>query len=444
MDLLNGNLNKIYFKYLFSSLGSSIICSIYSTVDMVCIGQYAGPDGSAALSVVTPVWSVMLSLGLLLGIGGAVCAGVARGRNDNACANSFFTVSLIASIITSILLTFLLNVYLAPILTLFGASKELLPYCIEYAQCITFVAPAFLMGQAIISFVRNDGNPNLALISMVSGGVVNIFLDIFLVFTCDLGLFGAGLATAIGQVIAFIVMLTHFLSKKCSLKPVLPTAPFKKLAKILITGFSPFLVDISYGITVILFNNRIMSLAGSTELALYGTIANLHILIQALYYGVGNAVQPIASISYGAGKQDRVRSVLKKGIFTALIMGALFAALFILLPKTIIGFYIDATPELLAMAPDVFIKFSAAFIFMGIGIVSGYYLQSVLSTGKALLISLMRGILLIVLFIYLLPELFGFDSIWFTVPLSEAITAILAVIFLAKDLKKEKLPSKSK
>ncbi len=438
MDLLKGNLNKIYLKYLFSALGSSIICSIYSTVDMVCVGQYAGPNGSAALSVVTPIWSVILSVGLLFGVGGSVCSGVARGRNDERESNSFFTVSLAASLIITVLFTILLNVFLEPMLLLFGADMELLPYCVEYGQCITFVTPAFLMGQVLVAFVRNDGNPNLALISVVSGGVINIFLDIYLVFTCDLGLFGAGLATAIGQVIAVIVLLTHFISKKCKLKVIRPSAPIKQLRKICLSGFSPFLVDISYGITVVLFNNRIMALAGGDELALYGTIANLHILVQALFYGVGNAVQPIASICYGAGDMKRVHNVLKKGLITAAIMGVIFSVLFALFPKAIVGFYIDATPKLLSMAPDVFLKFAAAFIFMGIGVVSGYYFQSVLSTGKSLLISLLRGILFIVIFIYLLPEIFGFDSIWLAVPLSEALTALIACIFLSGDLKKNK------
>lgn len=271
MDLLKTNINKLYFKYLFSAFGSAIICSIYSTVDMVCVGQSVGANGTAALSCVMPLWSIIISIGILFGIGGAVAMGVARGRGDKAHADMCFTVTLFAGIIVTALLTAALALWIEPLIGFFGADETILPFAVDYAKCIVAATPAFLMGQLLIAFIRNDGAPGLALLSVVLGGVVNIVLDIYFVFGLGLGMYGAGLATAIGQYVGIAILLTHFFSKKNKLRIKRPgRAPFKNLGIYSPSVFLPFIVDLSFGIIVILFNNQIMHYAGGNELAVYG------------------------------------------------------------------------------------------------------------------------------------------------------------------------------
>lgn len=434
MDLLKANIDKLYFKYLFSAFGSAIICSIYSTVDMVCVGQYASANGSAALSCVMPLWSIIISIGILFGIGGAVAMGIARGSGNNASADMFFTLTLISGIIATAVVTAALALWIKPLIGFFGADETILPYAFDYAKCIVAATPAFLMGQLLIAFVRNDAAPGLALLSVVLGGVVNIVLDIYFVFGLRLGMFGAGLATAIGQYVGIAILLMHFLSKKNNLKLKRPEEPFKKLAHILSIGFSPFIVDLSFGIIVILFNNQIMRFAGADELAVYGTLSNLHILIQALFYGVGQAVQPIASVNYGAEKMSRVKKVLKLASITACAMGALFTILIIALPAQILRMYMDVTDVIISIGPAILRQYAPTFLFMGIGILGSYYFQSVMQTGKSLLISLMRGIVLSSILVFALPAIFGFDAIWWTMPLTEFITAATAAVLLRKSL----------
>ncbi len=434
MDLLKTNINKLYFKYLFSAFGSAIICSIYSTVDMVCVGQSVGANGTAALSCVMPLWSIIISIGILFGIGGAVAMGVARGRGDRIHADMCFTVTLFAGVIVTALLTAALALWIEPLIGFFGADETILPFAVDYAKCIVAATPAFLMGQLLIAFIRNDGAPGLALLSVVLGGVVNIVLDIYFVFGLGLGMYGAGLATAIGQYVGIAILLTHFFSKKNKLRIKRPDEPIQKLGHILSIGFSPFIVDLSFGIIVILFNNQIMHYAGGNELAVYGTLSNLHILIQALFYGVGQAVQPIASVNYGASNMERVKAVLKCAVITACFMGVLFTVLLLALPEQILRMYMDTTDVIIAIGPAILRKYALTFLFMGIGIVSSYYFQSVMQTGKSLLISLMRGVILSSVFVYVLPAIFGFDAIWWTMPLTELLTTVVAVVLLRKSV----------
>ncbi len=213
MDFIHGKIRPIYFKYLAAAFGSALVTSIYSIVDMAMVGQYQGPDGTAALAVVAPIWNIIYSLGLLMGIGGAVIFSTIKGQGSQKDdeAGEVFTVSVIGSILLAFLLSwFVIVVFDQPLLTFFGAEKNLLPLGLSYLKPIQFVVPCFLFNQMLAAYLRNDNDPALATAGVLSGGIFNIFGDYVFVFVFDMGIYGAGLATAIGAVISTLVMLTHF------------------------------------------------------------------------------------------------------------------------------------------------------------------------------------------------------------------------------------------
>jgi Na+-driven multidrug efflux pump len=253
VDIITGNIRKIYFHYLFAGLGSSIITSIYSTVDMVVSGQYEGPVASAALSVISPMWSLFMSIGLLIGIGGAILMSVLRGEGDETQSNELFTVSLFSGIIISAVVTVFFFFFREDFLRFCGADAEVLPYALAYAKWVNIAIPSFIIGIILSAFIRNDGAPFLTMLSVICGGVLNIFGDIFFVFTCDMGIEGAGLATMLGQLAALVILCGHFFSKKCKLAIVKPQKIINKIIQIVSMGFSPFIVDLSYGVVIFSF-----------------------------------------------------------------------------------------------------------------------------------------------------------------------------------------------
>lgn len=430
MDLLNGNIRTVYFKYLFAALGSALIISIYSSVDMIVVGQYEGPIGSAALSCVQPMWSVIIGLGLLLGIGGSVMLSIARGRGDEDGGNRFFTAAVLAGAAVTAAVAALFALCRPQLLTLFGADETLLPYCMAYTFWLAMAVPFFLMGQIFSAFLRNDGAPFLATIATVSGGVFNMFGDYFFTFPCDMGISGAGLATFLGQIIAVAIMLPRFFSKKSSLR-LRRSASFAADVKAVVSaGFSPFIVDISVGVTVALFNNRIIRLSDADHLAVYGVLTNCFVLFQCLFYGVGQALQPIVSINYGAGQRRRIRQTLALAMGTALVMGLLFFGLVERFPAGILRLFMRVTPQVLAIGPGILRVYAAAFLLMGFNIVASYYFQSILKNGKSLTVSLLRGVVLCAALAFLLPALFGFDAIWWAMPATEALTLAVTAYFL--------------
>ena len=272
MDLLRGNIKTLYFKYLSAAFGSALISSIYGIVDMAMVGQYQEPDGTAALAVVAPVWNVIYSIGLLMGIGGSVIFSTKRGSGMSADGEDeqYFTAAVIGSVILAALAWVGLILFERPLLMFFGTDETLLALAQRYMIPVKVVFPLFLFNQMLAAFLRNDGAPALATLGVLSGGIFNVFGDWFFVFPCDMGVYGAGLATALGSAVSFLVMLTHFASRKNTLRLVKPKRLARKLWKIAVTGFSSFFIDMAMGILTVLFNRQIMQYLGSDALAIYG------------------------------------------------------------------------------------------------------------------------------------------------------------------------------
>ncbi len=444
MDLLRGNIKTIYFKYLAAAFGSALISSIYSLVDMAVVGQYQGPAGTAALAVVAPIWNIIYSLGLLAGIGGSVLFSNLRGRADKngADENEYFTASLLLAVLFAVgswLAVFFLD---RPMLLLFGADQALLPLAQAYLQPIKFAVPLFVFNQMLSSFLRNDNHPGLATAAVLCGGVFNIIGDYLFVFTFDMGIYGAGLATALGALINFIVMISHFFTKKNTLRLVRPKALFAKSREITVTGFSTFFIDIAMGILTMLFNRQIMRYAGTDALAVYGIIVNVSTIVQCCGYSVGQAAQPLLSINFGANNGDRIKQTLKYALQATAFFSIVWTALTLLLPKAFVYIFMAPTPGVLAIAPRIMRSYGISFLLLPLNVFSTYYFQSLIRPGASMLVSMLRGMIISGGLIYLLPAVAGADALWFTMPITELIVAVLVVWLMRKYTKQ--LPGQSK
>ena len=434
MDFLQEKVKTLYFKYLAAAFGSALISSIYSIVDMAMVGQYHGPDGSAALAVVAPVWNIIYSFGLLMGIGGSVIFSTIRGREQGQerKSNEYFTASVIGSVILAAVIWLLIIFFDRELLMMFGAQDNTLTLGLEYVAPIKYAIPLFLFNQMLAAYLRNDKNPALATGAVLAGGIFNVFGDYFFVFTCDMGAYGAGLATAIGSAITFIVMMTHFFMKKNTLKLVKPAQLPRKLKEITVTGFSTFFIDVAMGILTILFNRQIMNYLGNDALAVYGVIVNISTLAQCCTYSVGQASQPIISTNFGAGRGDRIRRTLKYALGTAAVFSLFWTVLSMAVPNLFIRIFTSPTPEVLEIAPGIMRCYCSSFILLPLNIFSTYYFQALMKPKAAFIVSVARGFVLSGILIYLLPAAAGADSIWFAMPITELAVAIYVICEMVK------------
>lgn len=429
MDFLNGKIKTIYYKYLVAAFGSALITSIYSIVDMAMVGQYHGPDGSAALAVVNPVWNIIYSLGLLMGIGGSVLFSATRGKSEGKedRSNEYFAASVVGAVILAVIVWIVILLFDKQLLTAFGAEESLLPLARDYVRPVKFAVPLFLFNQMLAAYLRNDKNPGLATAAVLAGGIFNIFGDYFFVFTCDMGAFGAGLATAIGSGITFIVMLSHFFTKKNTLRLVKPEKLFGKLREICVTGFSTFFIDVAMGILTILFNRQIVKYLGTDALAVYGIIVNISSFVQCCAYSVGQAAQPIISTNFGAGNGKRIRETLKYALGTAVFFSIFWTVLSLAAPNLYVRIFMSPTEEILRIASGIIRCYSISFLLLPLNIFSTYYFQAMLKPKAAFIVSVARGLVVSGIFIYLLPIIAGPDSIWFAMVFTEAVVAVYVV-----------------
>ena len=432
MDMLSGNVRKIYFRYLAAAFGSALISSIYGVVDMAMVGQYQGPDGTAALAVVAPVWNIIYSLGLLTGIGGSVLLGSAKGKGEAKEQQEYFSVALISTIVLSIVCWLMVVFFDTEMLTLFGAEQTYLTLEKEYLVPIKFVIPAFLFNQMLAAFLRNDDVPALATAAVLTGGIFNIFGDYFFVFSLDMGIQGAGLATAMGAVITCMVMFSHFFTRKNTLRFVVPSRFLKKTQEILVTGFSTFFIDVAMGFLTMIFNRQIVRYFGTDALSVYGVIVNVSTFVQCCAYSVGQAAQPILSVSYGSQNWERIKGTLRYALYTVVFFSIVWTVSIWAVPNGFIRIFMAPTESVRQIAPPIMRSYGISFLLLPLNIFSTYYFQSLMKPGASFLVSVARGMVISGILIYVLPVLAGADAIWFAMPVTELLVAVGVIILMIR------------
>ena len=432
MDLLSSKVRPMYFKYLAAASGSAMVASIFGMVDAMMVGKYHGPAGNAALAVFNPIWSIIYSLGLLAGIGGSVLFATARGRKDERTAQEYFTLSMLFGAVLSALAVLGIGLFNEPLFRFFGADAELLALAKRYLAPILFAVPCCLFSNILSAFLRNDGNPELATKAVIIGGIFNVFGDWFCVFVLDMGISGAGLATALGQFVAIGVMLLHFAGKRNTLRFAKLTGIGKKLGSITVTGFSTAISDLALGIIGVLFNRQIMKYLGSDALAVYGIITQITAFAQCLAYGAGQAAQPIISQNYGAGQHGRIRECLKYGLYTSAVMGLCWAGAMLAAPNLFVNFFMTPTPSVLEIAPGILRAYGISYILLPFNLFATYYFQAMMQANISVIASVARGAVVSGGLILLLPLIAGANSIWFAMLITELLVAAYGAYYMIK------------
>jgi Na+-driven multidrug efflux pump len=303
----------------------------------------------------------------------------------------------------------ILFIFQRPVLIFFGAKdKQVLELILKYTNWLKIGLPFFFMSQVLSVFVRNDNNPIRASIAVIGGGILNSVLDFTFVFGLKMGINGAGLATFLGQVFTVIILLTHFMSKKNSLRIVKPVTLFKDIKEIVLNGVSSFILDICMGVITIVFNNQIYKYSvddPSKYLAIYGVIINIQTLIQSLGYAVGQASQPLLSESAGKGDEISLKKYHKYSIYSSIIIGAILLLITELLAPTLLHIFakVSYDSDIMILGKDITRLYFVSFVFVVFNVYSIYYFNSILKKNVSFVISILRGFILPLIFMFTLP-----------------------------------------
>ncbi|MBQ5868725.1 MAG: MATE family efflux transporter [Lachnospiraceae bacterium] len=432
IDLLHDPVRKVFINYLIPSVSATMVTSIYILADTMMIGRGVGANGLAALNILLPMYSTFYGFGMMCGIGGSVLFGFSRGKGEEKEARGYFTTALILAAILAVLSVVLCNVFFEPLLDFLGCTPAMREYAVPYGRILMLASPLYIFSCFLQAFVRNDGAPRLAMIGVVAGGITNVVLDYIFIYMFRWGMAGAVLATVVGTLLTIVILGSHFLKAENHLKLGGGITP-KKFRDVLINGMPSFIMELSSGVIMLLFNLQLLKYVGDIGVMVYGIISNVALVVTSLSNGIAQAAQPMISANYGAGKAERVREGRNLSLAVAMAAGVLFTSSGFLIPVPIAELFLVPTEQIIAMAVPAIKLYFVSFVISEWNIICGTYFQAIVKPKLSLMITVMRGVVLNSILVFVLPAMFGVSGIWAVVTVSEAMTAIAVLYFMRKE-----------
>ncbi len=438
-QLLHGNFRKTILRYISLNVVSMIGLSLYILADTFFVANGVGSNGIVALNIALPAYSFVNGVGLLLGMGAATRFSIAMGEGQQERGSRIFTQAAGLGACATAVFTLIGICFSQPIVELLGASGEIIPLAKEYLQTTLCFSGAFIFNDLLICFVRNDKKPHLSTAAMLTASMSNIVLDYIFVFPLGMGMFGAAFATGIAPLLSLCVLSTHFFKKHNHFRLVRCRPRWGEIRPLLLAGVPSFVTEFSSGVVLLLFNRIILALAGNTGVGAYGIITNIALVFLALFNGIGQGIQPLASLCYGAGEHKKIRQILRYGWGIAIVFGSLFYLSGLLFPEQMTAaFNRDGGIELTQIAVAGIRIYFTAFFMMGLNIVSASLFACVAQPRQAALLSVMRGFGAVIPLVLLLSSLFGLTGVWMTIPVAEALTLLLNLCFLVFYFRRKK------
>ena len=426
------NLTKQFFKYVSQNIFGLLGTSCYILADTYFIAQAAGTDGVTLLNLCLPIYNLIFAFGSMIGLGAATRYAILRAQGD-ARAQRYFSNAIFSVCILAV--PFMLVGIFRPdgLLRLMGGDADIVALGMNYARIFLMFTPFFMCNYVVASFVRNDGDPSLAMVATLSGSLFNVVFDYIFIFPMGLGLPGAALATAISPMLSIAVCSAHFIKKSNTITFVSKSPSVRLLAQSCQLGISGFVGELSSGVTTTVFNFLLLRLAGNVAVAAYGVVANFALVATAIFNGVAQGAQPLVSQCYGKNEMAGARKLLLLGCGTALGLAALLYGVVFGYTDALTALFNSENSALMAeFAHSGMRIYFVGYFFAGCNIVAAGYLGAVNRPAEASITSLCRGMVAIVVCSLVLSALFGMNGVWAAFPVSEAITLALTVFLLKR------------
>lgn len=443
---------QLLLKFGVPSIISMLVNSIYNLVDQIFIGQGVGYLGNAATNVTFPFVTLSMAISLMISIGTAANVGLNLGRKDQDEADRTLGNGFTMALIAGICIFTVGQVFLVPMLKLFGATDNILPYAINYARIYLIGLPFTTLGIMISDEIRADGNPGYAMKTMLAGAAVNIVCDPIFIFIFKWGVAGAALATIMGQFLTMIMCLAYLKNMRTlNFKKGNMKLNFLTVKNILLLGVSSFVTQLAMLVMQIVMNQQTkkygaLSIYGADiPLTVFGIVMKVNQIMMSIIMGITIGSQPVFSFNYGAQKFDRVKNLVKTSLIACTIIG--FTGMLILqtFPQQIVSIF-GQEDDLYNEFAVMCMKNMTIFIFvMGVQMVASVYFQAVGKPFGATVISLSRQILFMLPCLFIMPIFFGIKGVMWSFPVSDIFSVALSAIMLITEMKSlnQKMKEKS-
>lgn len=438
-ELGSAPVHKLLFKYALPAIIAMTATSLYNIVDSIYIGHGCGALALSALTVAKPFMDICAAFGSLVGVGASSLLAIYLGEKDYDKANRVLGNVIVMNVILSTIVMIVGLIWLDPILLAFGASEATLKYAHEYMEIILYGNILTHIYFGLNALLRSAGHPRFSMTATIVAVVINIILDPIFIFGLDMGVRGAALATVLSQAVAVVWQFTRFLDKNELVRfhrgiwRLNRHITFRALA----IGLSPFLYNIAHCFVVIIINNQLKTFGGDMAIASYGVINRLTFVFAMIVMGLNQGMQPIAGYNYGAKKYDRT---LRSFTITALYATGVMGVVFILgecFPMLVTKMFTH-DPVLIEQTIKPMRIICSTMLIIGFQMVTGNLFTSIGKAGYAIFLSLTRQVLYLIPLVLWLPMIFSepIDGVWWSIPISDTLSALTAVIVLFASRKK--------
>lgn len=431
--------HKLLFKYALPAIIAMTATSLYNIVDSIYIGHGCGALALGALTVAKPFMDICAAFGSLVGVGASSLLAIYLGEKDYEKANRVLGNVIVMNIILSAIVMAVGLMWLDPILMAFGASEDTLVYAHEYMEIILYGNILTHIYFGLNSMLRSAGHPRFSMTATIVAVVINVILDPIFIFGLDMGVRGAALATVLSQAVAVIWQFTKFLDKNELIRFHRGIWRLNKhiTVRALAIGMSPFLYNIAHCFVVIIINNQLKAFGGDLAIASYGVINRLTFVFAMIVMGLNQGMQPIAGYNYGARHYNRM---LHSFYLTCLCATGVMGIAFILgecFPEAMTRIFTH-DGELISRTIRPMRIICSTMLIIGFQMVTGNLFTSIGKAGKAIFLSLTRQVIYLIPLALFLPAVFAdpLDGVWWSIPVSDTLSAVTAVIVLLASRRK--------
>lgn len=439
LDFKSMSVGKLFTKLLVPTIMGMAASALFTVIDGIFVGNGIGSDAMAAVNISAPIFMIITGVGLMFGMGGGILTSINLSQGKKKVANINFTQSVIALVFISLVMTLLLTIFPHKIATLFGSDEYLMDMVVEYLFWFSISLPFTVLVVALPFFIRLT-NPKISMWAMLAATVVNIILDYLFIFVFKWGLFGAAIATDIGEFVGAAIMIVYlfrhsiairFVWLKLSVKSLLLT--LRNVGYMIKLGFSVFLSEITISVMIISGNYVFMDYMGADGVAAYSVICYLFPIIFMVFNATVQSAQPIISYNYGCGQMKRSDNALRLSMLFTLAFAFSIMLLFICFTRSIVTLFIpDTACAAWGYAVAGLPLFATDYLFFGINIIIIGYYTSIERLRRAISLTVLRGILPVVFF-FTLPLLLDVNGIWLAVAAGDITTTVVIVILLIVD-----------
>lgn len=436
MQLGEENIGKLLLKFSIPAIIGMLVNAFYNIVDRIFIGRGVGELALSGVTITFPVSTISMAFGMLIGIGAAALISIRLGQQKKAEAEKILGNAFTLIVIIMISFIVLSLIFLEPMLKIFGASDVTLPYAKDYGYIILLGSILQNLGLGLNGIIRSEGNPKVAMLTMLIGAITNIVLDPIFIFTFGLGVKGAAIATVIGQGLSAIWVVFYFTKGKSVLKLKVNymKLDMKIIKETFSIGMSPFFMQLAASLVTVISNNALATYGGDVAVGAMGVISSVSMLILMPIFGINQGAQPIIGYNYGAESYDRVKKALKYAIIAATTITTIgFLSIQLFAPQIIKLF--NKNPQLVSIGTKGLKTFMFMLPVSGFQIVSTNYFQAVGKAKVAMFLSLSRQVITLIPLLIIIPPIFGLNGVWYCGPTSDFIAFVITAIFLIKEIK---------